>query len=132
MAQPPVAQLSEGQTWINELGSMMKITSYNQETGVFGGTYHSPDAGGDPIVRSLTGQKNTEANTLGWTVNWKRTSPEVKYSVTTWSGQLQLNEDKKNYDILTTWVLTTQTTPKENWGSTNVGFDHFTPNLPSE
>ena len=50
-----VAQLSQGQTWYNELGSTMVITSYDQETGVFSGTYGSPDAGDDPNVHILTG-----------------------------------------------------------------------------
>ena len=84
-----------------------------------------------PTTPILTGRKDTAGNTLGWTVNWENSDLNA-HSVTTWSGQLQLNEGLEYYDILTTWLLTSQTIPEDNWESTQVGFDYFTQNPPSE
>ena len=126
-----VAQLSQGQTWYNELGSKMVITSYDRETGVFSGTYKSPHAGEAEGTYILTGRKDPAGNTLGWTVNWQNSCTKSLQSVTTWSGQLQY-EGLEYWVILTTWLLTSQTIPEDNWESTQVGFDYFTQNPPSE
>ena len=126
MAEAP--QLRPGQTWYNELGSKMVITSFDDETGVFTGTYKSP-VGEAEKTYLLTGRKDTAGNTLGWTVNWQNVNLNAN-SVTTWSGQLQEDESQES-SILTTWLLTSQTTPDDNWESTQMGFDYFTQNPPS-
>ena len=44
-------------------------------------------------------------------------------STTTWSGQWQ--KTRSGIRIFTTWLLTSQTEPKDNWKSTLVGKDTF-------
>ena len=101
-----------GQKWHNELNSTMVITEFDQETGVFGGKYQSLVGDADRWY-VLTGRQDTEGKTLGWTVNWKN-SKRNAHSVTTWSGQIQYlpNGDPV---IITTWLLTSQTQPDDNW-----------------
>ena len=77
----------------------------------------------------MVGRANTEGNTVGWTVVFKNQYLNA-HSTATWSGQFQT--DKSGNDvILTTWLLTTQTTPPDNWRSTRVGFDYFTNLIPN-
>ena len=83
---------------------------------------------------SLSGRydASTEGKTLGWAVSWlNQYHHSHPPSTTTWSGQYQINESGQP-EILTTWLLTIQTTPDFNWNSTNVGFDTFTRSMPSE
>ena len=99
----------------------MVITSVDPATGVFGGTYNS-SVGDAKRWYVLTGQQDTKGETLGWTVNWENSYHNAK-SVTTWSGQQQLKGDDPV--ILTTWLLTSQKTLKNEWESTQIGFDIF-------
>ena len=101
-----------GQKWYNELNSTMIIKSYDEESGVFSGKYESL-VGVALRFYVLTGRRNTEGNTIGWTVNWQNKFLNA-HSVTTWSGQLQLSPCGDPM-ILTTWLLTTQTEPEKNW-----------------
>ena len=128
-----IAEISTGQKWYNELGSEMIITSYDSQTGVFFGSYNSK-VGDAEKWYDLTGRKDTEGNTVGWTVNWQN-SHNNAHSVTTWSGQIQLSlkfADPVIQIIQTTWLLTSQTTPVNNWDSTLVGFDYFSNTKPSQ
>ncbi|CAI8016126.1 Streptavidin-V2 [Geodia barretti] len=117
-----MVSLAVEQMWWNELGSAMVITSYDSATGVFGGKYYSK-VGEAENWYVLTGRNDTAGTTLGWTVNWKNSSHNA-HSVTTWSGQFQLPPDGKPA-LTTTWLLTAQTNPEDNWESTMVGFDRF-------
>ena len=110
-----------GKKWYNELGSTMIITSYDSDTGVFGGEYQSL-VGQAEKWYILTGRHDRDGLTVGWTVNWQNQYMNA-HSVTTWSGQLQCNGEPS---ILTTWLLTSQTSLEDNWESTQVGFDLFT------
>ena len=118
-----------GQKWYNELNSTMIIKSYDEESGVFSGKYESL-VGVALRFYVLTGRRNTEGNTIGWTVNWQNKFLNA-HSVTTWSGQLQLSPCGDPM-ILTTWLLTTQTEPEKNWKSTQVGQDQFFTKQPSQ
>ncbi|CAI8021690.1 Streptavidin-V2 [Geodia barretti] len=114
--------VSLGQTWKNELDSAMDITSVDSATGVFGGKYCSK-VGEAEKWYVLTGRQDTAGKTLGWTVNWQNSTLNA-HSGTTWSGQIQFLPDGDPV-IITTWLLTAQTKPEDNWESTMVGFDHF-------
>ena len=78
----------------------------------------------------MVGRKDTSGNTLGWTVVWTNGLRPPSLSTTTWSGQLQFN-DQGDPTILTTWLLTSQTIAVDNWKSTTVGKDNFVPYIPS-
>jgi len=117
-----VIPIRPGQKWYNELGSTMIIETYDAESGVFSGKYESK-VGNAESFYTLTGRRDTDGNTIGWTVNWQNGFRNA-HSVTTWSGQLQ----QKSFGdpmILTTWLLTTQTEAGDNWDSTKVGKDEF-------
>ena len=118
-----------GETWYNELGSTMVMTNIDPMTGVFSGTYESL-VGVAEKTYVLTGRIDTAGMATGWTVNWQNAYLNA-HSVTTWSGQLQFKSSGEPV-ILTTWLLTHQTTPDNNWASTQVGFDTFTQVPPSE
>ena len=107
----------------------MVITSLDPETGVFGGNYQSL-VGDATKWYVLTGRVDLDGNTIGWTVNWQNSHGNA-HSVTTWSGQQQLNSIGEPV-ILTTWLLTSQTTPDKDWESTLVGFDTFSQTPPSQ
>ena len=121
--------MTPGQIWYNELDSKMEIESVDTATGVFGGRYCSR-VGEAEYWYVLTGRQDTDGKTLGWTVNWQNQNPKPVHSVTTWSGQLQYTPSG-DPTIITTWLLTSQTDPKDNWGSTQVGFDVFSQTDPS-
>ena len=105
----------------------MVITSVDPATGVFGGIYCSK-VGDAEKWYVLTGRQDTDGETVGWTVNWNNASNN-SHSVTTWSGQQRLRDGDSL--ILTTWLLTSQTSPENDWESTQIGFDQFSLNDPS-
>ena len=109
----------------------MIITSYDPKSGVFFGTYKSK-VGDAKKWYDLTGRKDTEENTVGWTVNWQN-SHHNAHSVTTWSGQIRLSSTSFADPVIqTTWLLTYQPNPYNNWDPTLVGFDHFSHTKPSQ
>ena len=118
-----------GQKWYNELGSAMVITCLDNKTGVFHGNYQSL-VGSDMDWYVLTGRMDLDGNTTGWTVNWQN-SYRNAHSVTTWSGQKRFNSFGEPV-ILTTWLLTSQTTPDMDWKSTLVGSEIFSQTPPSQ
>ena len=100
----------------------MLIEVYNRSTGVFSGLYNSD--GKAKKWYTMVGRADSEGNTVGWTVVYKNEHLNA-HSTCTWSGQFQT--DKFGNEVIhTTWLLTTETTPSENWRSTRVGFDYFT------
>ena len=78
----------------------------------------------------LTGRRDPDGNTIGWTVNWQNADLNA-HAVTTWSGQLQ-KSPLGDPVILTTWLLTAQKEPRNDWDSTNVGKDEFFTQQPSQ
>jgi hypothetical protein len=114
--------------WFNELGSIMDLQVNN---GAISGTYQTKvgDAHG---IYELVGQVDTdndESTAIGWVIVWNN-----KYgssdSVTAWSGQFQCIDSKDT--IITTWLLTGETIPTNDWRSTFIGKDIFTRNPPTE
>ena len=109
--------------WYNELGSMMVIDQASE--GQFSGYYYTA-VGHAQYTYTLTGRYDTvpDGKTLGWTVTYTN-STGSSGSTCCWSGQYQ------EPTILTTWLLTDQTKPSDDWNSTHVGFDTFTKEMPS-
>ena len=124
-----VIPIHAGQKWYNELGSTMITESYDAESGVFSGKYRSL-VGTAERFYLLTGRRDMAGNTIGWTVNWQNADLNA-HAVTTWSGQLQKSPFGDPV-ILTTWLLTAQTEPRNDWDSTNVGKDEFFTEQPSQ
>lgn len=115
-------EISKGQTWYNEHGSTMVISSYDMESGVFSGVYNS--AVGDATKwYVLTGRADTAGKTVGWTVNWHNSHRNV-HSATAWCGKLKVESGATV--MPTTWILTYEPPPEDEWKSTVVGFDFFT------
>ena len=116
-------------SWYNELGSTMTITSADYSTGSFSGTYNSTvGTAKDEYV--LSGRFDTRGDTLGWVVSWQNAFLNA-HSTTAWSGHLDMSGTPQPV-ISSTWLLTSSTTPENDWQSTNVGFDTFTQNPPSK
>lgn len=122
-----MTNLKDVSTWYNELGSQMTLNS--DSSGGLTGTYTSA-VGQAQSQYPLVGRFNPSASlpALGWVVQWVNQYKQVN-SVTSWSGQFQMLNNVPT--ILTTWLLTEQTDPKDDWQSTLVGQDVFTPNPPS-
>ena len=116
--------LAAGIRWYNELGSVMTITTVDREYGNFAGQYCS-GVGKAVYNYTLLGRFDTEGKSLGWVVSYNNQYLNAN-STAAWSGQIQIDRNTSMPVILTTWLLTTQTQPEDNWSSTNVGFDKFT------
>jgi hypothetical protein len=115
-------------TWYNELGSQMTLQTNGN---IISGTYQTAvgDASG---IFNLIGQivlDDDSSLVLGWVVVWQNQFGNSD-SVTTWSGQLQSVNGTPT--IVTTWLLTSETDPNDDWHSTLVGKDIFTTYQPSE
>src|ERR1051326_1840170 len=108
-------------TWYNELGSTMEIQIRGNN---IVGTYQTAVGDAEGIYRLFgVGDFDDHASeTLGWTVAWNN---EFKNSdsVTTWCGQYQVKDGEEI--IVTTWLLTTETDPNDDWHSTLIGMDTF-------
>ena len=116
--------------WYNQLGSRLTISSACD--GQLSGNYES-EVGDAECRYVMTGRYDTKGRSLGWVVTWNNKTHGSSISTTSWSGQYQENEDGMP-EILTTWLLTEQTSPEKDWNSTNVGFGTFTrvPPTPEE
>ena len=111
---------------------MLTITSMSN--GTFTGTYCS--AVGDaekeyPVVGRYDTTVMAAAAAVGWTVTWENKYGNAR-SVTTWSGQFQFDRKINDFIILTTWLLTKETDPANDWASTQVGTDVFQYERPSK
>ena len=122
--------LTPGSKWYNELGSVMEIGLVDAQKGDFTGTYCSA-VGEATKTYELQGRFDTNGTTLGWIVTYKNQYLNA-HSTCGWSGQLQVDEKDLKPTIFTTWLLTSQTDPEDNWNSTNVGFDTFTQSPPAK
>lgn len=109
--------------WHNELGSKMLLTPdgsslrgiYETEVGDAKGIYNL--LGG--IFSSDTQDPKVQA--VGFVVAWVN-EHKTSNSVTSWSGQYHVDEDK----IFTQWLLTMGTSSGNEWESTLIYHDVFT------
>ena len=107
--------------WYNQLKSKMVLKVAGADVT---GEYHTEVGNADGIY-PLAGRTEVGGGlpqNVGWVVSWqndKRWTP----SVTSWSGQLHDVDGEET--IVTTWLLTRETKPKDDWQSTLVGQDVF-------
>jgi hypothetical protein len=108
--------------WFNELGSMMRIDVHGATiTGKYQTAVGDADGLYDLVGRvSLPEDDN---RTIGFVVAWQNDKRKTD-SITTWSGEVR--EVNGTQFITTTWLLTEETNPKDDWKSTLVGKDLFT------
>ncbi len=114
-------------TWYNELGSSMTLViSGNSITG----TYQTA-VGNASGLYDLVGQTDTDndsSQAIGFVVVWQNQYGSSD-SVTAWSGQYQVVNGVDT--IVTTWLLTQETDPSEDWSSTLINKDVFTKTPPT-
>ena len=122
--------LVPGSKWYNELGSVMIIKEVNNNIGTFGGTYNSA-VGEAEKEYLLCGRFDTAGQSLGWVVSYQNQYLNA-HSTCSWSGQIQFDPVIMDVVILTNWLLTRQTSPEDDWNSTNIGHDTFTRVEPSK
>ena len=113
-----------GSIWYNELGSVLTFKEVDKEKGTFYGTYCSKVGDAEKEYVALGRFDTTQMGAIGWTVSWENKFRNA-HSVTTWSGQFQYDSQISDFTILTTWLLTVKTDPKDDWNSTNIGADKF-------
>ncbi|ASO20246.1 hypothetical protein FHR81_000069 [Actinoalloteichus hoggarensis] len=133
-AEAPVAAESPSTvgitgTWYNQLGSIMVITAGTD--GSLTGTYESA-VGNAENTYVLTGRYDTDSPTgqgipLGWVVAYENSFRNA-HSVATWSGQYFDGTEER---INTQWILTSSTTPADEWTSARLGHDEFSRVEPS-
>jgi hypothetical protein len=116
-------------TWYNQLGSTMIITA--NPGGGLTGTYESAVGNAENryvlVGRYDTAGAQGSGTTLGWSVAWRNDFRNA-HSTTAWSGQLFGGDSPR---ITTKWLLTSSTTPADEWSSTLVGSDSFTRTKPT-
>lgn len=116
-------------TWYSELGSRLEIVLGNNE--LIEGNYYSAVGGAHSAFR-LTGIVDTlelkGSQCFGIVVSWNNEYVN-QHSVTVWSGQYQTIEDEEV--LTTTWLLTHETDPTNDWTSTQVGTDTFHRTVPA-
>lgn len=115
-------------TWYNELGSSMTLSTNGKNiTGMY-----QTAVGNASGQYDLVGQIDTNigsSTAIGFVVMWNN-SLDSRDCVTTWSGQCQVINGEDI--IVTTWLLTGETNPGDNWASTLVNKDTFTRTRPTE
>ena len=121
-AEGPV--FPQGQVWINEYCSILTIPEYDANTGFFADQHINfmPVPQG---MFTVAGFKDPRGNTLGWTFDWENSQLDA-CAVISWSGQM-LHLPTGDPVILTTWVVTRQTSFEDLWTSTLIGQDQFYP-----
>jgi hypothetical protein len=124
--------------WWNELGSEMELYIsgasvsgwYNTAVGQASGQY--PLVGlinTDPFYYSTSGGISGMSQALGWVVVWQNAYGNSN-SVTTWSAQYQTLDGDE--EIVSLWLLTTETEESGDWGATQVGQNIFKRTQPTQ
>jgi hypothetical protein len=108
----------------------MTITSWDAVKGSFSGKYCSA-VGTAEHEYDLVGRFDTDGDTLGWVVAYQNKYLNA-HSTCTWSGHMQMSPCTVSKPvIITTWLLTSETSREDEWQATNVGFDTFTEDPPT-
>ena len=108
--------------WYNELGSSMTLATNGKNiTGMY-----QTAVGNASGQYDLVGQIDTNVGSstaIGFVVMWNNASGSSD-CVTVWSGQCQVINGEDI--IVTTWLLTGETDPSDDWASTLINKDVFT------
>lgn len=115
--------------WYNELKSKMVLTVKGASVT---GQYHTA-VGNASGIYDLVGRIDDQAGSsraIAFVVSWQNSDGNSE-SATAWSGEVQV-EGQEDERIITTWLLTMETDPQNNWKSTIVGQDVFTRTPPSD
>ncbi|MBB5609072.1 MULTISPECIES: avidin/streptavidin family protein [unclassified Janthinobacterium] len=114
-------------TWYNELGSSMTI---EQNGNNLSGNYYTAvgEASGTYPLVGLVNPSQDTSQTVAWTVTWQNSTGNA-LSTTAWCGQVQVINNVPT--ITAMWLLTGETTPANDWESTRIGQDVFTPQPPN-
>lgn len=115
--------------WKNELNSTVRF--FHDKDGSLSGEYNSyvGKACGGVVSYDLTGRTNLQDQSIenqgavAWSVAWSNEQCGDSKSASAWSGQYQVIDGVEK--ISTTWLLTSETDPSDNWSSTRVGQDEF-------
>lgn len=118
MTSVSVAEAALGGVWVNQMGS--HLTLELDGGGGLRGTYSSgfgPLAGRSHRVQGIYDlPPEGPAVLLSFLVDWTEA-----HCVTAWSGQFF----PRDGEIRTTWLMTSETAPGDEWKSTVVGHDVF-------
>jgi hypothetical protein len=108
--------------WFNELKSHMAI---NVDGFTITGKYHTGvgEAEGEYDLVGRISMANDRNRTIAFVVAWQNGMQDTD-AVTAWSGEVR-EIDGTQY-MTTTWLLTKETLPKDDWRSAVVGKDYFT------
>ncbi|MEH2241736.1 avidin/streptavidin family protein [Nostoc sp.] len=121
-------------TWFNELNSEMKLMPASDK--LIKGSYASGVGGSPNNFLDLVGFVDTNplaySQAIAWVVVWNYGVGNNFNSITTWSGQYQINQKTQEEEIITTLLLTKEMEAENDWESTLVGQDVFKRNPPSE
>lgn len=119
-------------TWYNELGSLMELTIDGANvTGVYQTAVGDASGIYELVGRvDIDGDPDGNGQAIGWSVSWTNDDQGSSHSVTSWSGQYQMNNGEE--EITTLWLLTSETSPDYDWAATQINQDVFTRNPPTE
>jgi hypothetical protein len=116
--------------WYNKWGSRIDIRVLAD--GTIAGHYQTAVGGTQGVFR-LIGLVDTLAfegnRSFGFVVSWNNEYVN-DHSMTAWSGQYQVEGGDEM--LTTTWLLTRETAPEDNWMSTLVGSDVFRRTPPTQ
>lgn len=117
-------------TWYNELGSWM-VLELGPDGRSLTGVYHSAvgHAVEEYILSGRVDGTPEDGQSLGWVVSWQNGRLN-SHSVTAWSGQFRVVDNGDEF-ITTTWLLTRESPPEEDWESTILGKDVFSRSAPT-
>jgi hypothetical protein len=113
--------------WFNELGSSMLVEVRGT---TLTGKYHTAVGDADGVYELIgrVSVPDAATKTLGFVVAWQNDKRKVD-SATAWCGEAR--ELDGTQSITTTWLLTAETAPTDDWKSTLVGKDCFLRTPPS-
>lgn len=115
--------------WYNRNGSELRLET---DGDMVYGTFIAHGDGGYGEYK-VTGRLNNEPShsgvAVGFVVVWHNGYIN-RQSVTSWSGQYQINNNRE--EITASWLLTQVTVEAEDWHSTLIGHDVFMRQQPTE
>ncbi len=111
-------------TWYGQRGSRLVLSVAHD--GRIEGKYHTSNDNEPHTTFDVSGMSDTRAfggsRSVGFVVCWNNEYVN-QHSVTAWSGQYQIINGEEV--LATSWLLTRETAPEDDWAATMVGQDTF-------